>query len=94
MPFPLPVEMPSAVSLDLLAESALVIAMNRVEHEPMICVDYPFWRERVRYWNIADLDSLSPEMALPMVESEVEQLVASLLEGHALGVARDVLVEF
>jgi hypothetical protein len=60
----------------------------------MIRDQFPRWEDRVRYWNIHDIDVESPHFALPLIEAEVEKLIGQLLAGHALGAGRDVMVEF
>jgi len=94
IPLPTGTVSPRGVEVEDLSESSLVVAMDRVEHEPMIREEFPLWIDRVRYWEIKDWDCVPPEIALPMVESEVEQLMRSLLDGHALGCDRDILAEF
>lgn len=85
---------PQRVELEDLAEASLVVAMHATEHRPMIQSRFPEWLDRVRYWNVPDIDEISADVALPVIESEVDRLVRSLHSGHALGVCRDVLVEF
>lgn len=86
--------MPRQVDIETLAGSSLVVAMNRSEHVPMIQDRFPLWKNRIRCWEIPDLDVLCPDLALPRIEAEVELLIRSLLDGHALGRMEDVLVEF
>jgi len=85
---------PTRLSVTDLTEANLVVAMLESEHRPMIRDQFPRWEDRVRYWNIHDIDVESPHFALPLIEAEVENLIGQLLAGHALGAGRDVMVEF
>lgn len=94
IPFSIAGKKPTRVELNDLTEASLVVALYESEHRPMFQSQFPEWLERVRYWNIPDIDEAPSEVALPMIESEVDRLVRSLHSGHALGVLEDVLVEF
>ena len=85
---------PTRLSATDLTEASLVIAMLESEHRPLIRGQFPRWEDRVRYWNIHDIDSDSPHFALPLIEAEVEKLIGQLLAGHALGAGQDVMIEF
>lgn len=85
---------PAKLSLDSLASAALVIALYRREHRPMMEETFPAWAERVRYWDVPDIDETPSEQALPQIEAGVDAIVTALASGHALGTSKDVLVEF
>ena len=85
---------PAKVTAEDLAESSLVIAMREAEHAPMVAKQFPKWTNRIRYWDICDIDETTPETALPQIESEVDKLVRNLRLGHAYGRNCDVLIEF
>lgn len=77
-----------------LIEASLVIAMLEEEHRPMMQEQFPRWADRIRYWNIHDIDKESPNLVLPLIEAEVEKLIHQLLSGHARKAASNLAVEF
>ena len=64
-----------AASADL-EQAAVIVALKRAEHLPMLQERFPGWVETVEYWHIDD----APEV-LPLIEGEVMSLVARLLGG-------------
>lgn len=64
-------------SLDLLAAD-LTVAMNEVEHRPLMAARFPEWTERVRYWKIYDLDVADPDSGLAAIENAVLALLDEL----------------
>ena len=94
VPLSLTRPLPGKVMLNDLAEASLVIALLEDEHRPMMQEQFPGWIDRIRYWNVHDIDVKSPRHALPLIEAEVEALIQSLQGGHALGARQDVMVEF
>ena len=85
---------PLRVVADDLAEASLVVALYETEHRPMVARRFPMWTDRIRYWNVPDIDEVPPYAALPMIEREVDALVQHLSRGHALGARQGVTVEF
>lgn len=77
-----------------LAEASLVVALYEKEHRPMMEARFPRWSDRIRYWQVPDIDEVTPPEALAAVEIEVANLVRQLRSGHALGARMDVRVEF
>jgi len=77
-----------------LVDASLVIAMLEEEHRPMMQEQFPRWADRIRYWNIHDIDKESPNLVLPLIEAEVEKLIQQLLSGHARKATRNLAVEF
>lgn len=94
VPLDLTGPLPVKVSGEDLADASLVIALKQEEHHPMMLEAFPLRANRIRYWNVSDIDESPPAIALPRIEAEVERLVLHLSRGHALGVSRDVVVEF
>lgn len=85
---------PGRVEESDLAEASLVVALYEREHRPMMEERFPRWSERIRYWNVPDIDEAAPAAALALVECEVEGLIRQLRSGHALGAREGVKVEF
>ena len=70
-PLRLPMDL---VSADLQA-ATLTVAMNEVEHRPLMAVRFPEWEERVRYWRIYDVDVVDADAGLAAIESAVMALL-------------------
>src|SRR5262245_30595815 len=68
--------MPAQVTGDDLDGAALIVALKRAEHLPLLQERFPAWAEKVEFWHIDD----APEV-LGVIEQEVMGLVARLLGG-------------
>lgn len=55
-----------------------IIAVDEDEHTPMIEDQYARWVERVEYWSVQDVEYIPPSEALPVLQQQVEALVAEL----------------
>lgn len=53
-----------------------VIALDDLEHLPMMEAQFPEWKDRVEYWRVHDLDKWPPETALEKIEALVRELIA------------------
>ena len=62
-----------------LQEACLSIAINRVEHQPMMERLFPAWAERITYWDIADLNITIADKALSAIEKKVSDLAISFV---------------
>ena len=72
------VRMPIQLSKHDLESADLVIALNQVEHMPLMKHRFADWVDKIIYWNIADLDVMEPEEALSQIEKNVTTLVKQL----------------
>ena len=57
-----------------LQKASLIVAINRVEHQPMMERYFPAWAERITYWDIADLNITKADDALSAIEKKVDDL--------------------
>ncbi len=73
-----PVRPPRDLEEEDLASAALVVAVNEVEHRPLMQVRFPHWRDRVRYWRVHDLDVTDANSGLAAIELAVQELLAEL----------------
>lgn len=73
-PLRLPMDLRSS---DLMA-AELTIAMNEMEHRPLMAARFPEWTERVRYWKIYDLDVADADSGLASIENAVLALLDEL----------------
>jgi protein-tyrosine phosphatase len=69
---------PVALSVEALQEADLVIALKREEHHPMMMQRFPDWADRIRYWEVHDLDVWVPNQTLPAIVIQVGLLIAEL----------------
>lgn len=79
---PDPSRFPRQLTEKDLQGASLVIALNRTEHQPMMESQFPAWADRVKYWEIADLNITSADDALSTIENKVEELIANLTTSH------------
>lgn len=70
--------LPTALTLADLKRADLVVALKREEHHAMMQHQFPEWVERIRYWDVHDLDVWSPAQTLPAIETRVQSLIAEL----------------
>jgi protein-tyrosine phosphatase len=64
-----------------LLDSDLIVAVKEAEHRAMMRAQFPDWEDRVEYWHVDDLDCAGPEEAIPLLETQVGELVDRLGAG-------------
>jgi len=79
----IPLERPAASPRRLgeqdLRQARIVVALDRVEHEPMLRAAFPaFDLSRLVFWNVKDIPLMSPDVALPIIVREIDALIARL----------------
>lgn len=67
---------PAQVTAEDFENAALVIALKRDEHLPLIQERFPSWAEKVEFWQVDD----APE-AVAVIDQEVMGLIARLAGG-------------
>ncbi len=67
---------PGPLAADDLETAGRIVAVNQVEHLPLLQARFPAWAEQVEYWEIDE----SPA-ALARIEHEVMDLTARLIRG-------------
>lgn len=75
-----PVRAPLALQEEDLAAADCIVALNEVEHRPMVEAAYPGWAGKVRYWSVHDVDVTAADAALAAIEEMVMQLLRELSE--------------
>lgn len=75
---PAPLRSPRDVQASDIAEAALTIAVKEAEHRSIVESRFPELLGRVEFWNVHDLDGAPPEVALPLLERHVHELLARL----------------
>ncbi len=58
----------------------MIIALDELEHRPLIVERFPNWLESVEYWLIHDIDKTSTEEALGKLEIHLLQLIDKLVQ--------------
>ncbi len=70
--------LPAQVTEADLQAATLVIALDRTEHQRYVEERLPGWRERIHYWEVADLHLLTATDALARIETQVLALLDQL----------------
>ncbi|MCX7596827.1 MAG: low molecular weight phosphatase family protein [Fischerella sp.] len=58
----------------------MVIALDELEHRPLILERFPEWLDQVEYWLIHDIDKTSASEALGKLEKHLLQLIEKLTQ--------------
>jgi protein-tyrosine phosphatase len=72
------VRMPIQLSKRDLEAADLVIALNQVEHMPLMKHRFANWVDKIVYWHIPDLNVMGSEEALSQIEKNVTALIKQL----------------
>ena len=59
-------------------EADLLIAIDKFEHRPLLDRYYHDWVDKVAYWDVSDVEELSPMDAIPRIERCVQSLIAGI----------------
>ena len=77
-----PLRFPIQLEEKDLLEAGQIIAINYVEHQPMMKKQFPVWANKITYWEIADLNITKANEALSAIETKVEELATNLVKHH------------
>ena len=58
--------------------AAVTIALKEAEHRPVVVERFPSLLERVEFWHVHDLEDAPPSEAIPLIEANVNALIARL----------------
>ncbi|BAY15037.1 protein-tyrosine-phosphatase (plasmid) [Nostoc sp. HK-01] len=72
--FPLP------VSEQDFESATRVIALDELEHRPLMNERFPHWAETIEYWLVHDIDKTSATVALEQIEKHILQLIEQLTQ--------------
>ena len=72
------VRFPRQVQESDLSSSALIIALDRKEHQPMVAQRIPAWADKIEYWDVEDVGFVPADQALGQIELQVAKLVERL----------------
>ncbi len=57
-----------------------VIALDELEHRPLMNERFPHWADAIEYWLVHDIDKTSATDALGQIEKHILQLVEQLAQ--------------
>lgn len=58
-----------------------IIALDDLEHRPLMVERFPDWAEAIEYWSVCDVDKTPAAVALVDIEQRVERLISLLDSG-------------
>jgi protein-tyrosine phosphatase len=65
------------LTLEDLEDADRIIAMDEMEHRPMVVSSFPEWADKFEYWQFADLGRRSPPtLILPAIAARVTELIS------------------
>jgi protein-tyrosine phosphatase len=71
---------PQSVSEQDFQAASKVIALDEIEHRPLMHERFPQWVDLIEYWLIHDIDKITPMEALAHIETNILQLIAQLTQ--------------
>jgi protein-tyrosine phosphatase len=72
-----------------LESADLIVALMDSEHRPLIRERFSGWEDRVKYWQVGDIDVTEPDRSLSTIESEIASLIEKMKNADALAVKRE-----
>ena len=57
-----------------------VIALDELEHRPLMNERFPQWVDAIEYWLVHDIDKTSATVALGQIENNLLQLIEQLAQ--------------
>jgi protein-tyrosine phosphatase len=73
--------LPRQCALIDLQTADRIVALDEAEHRPLMLERFPHWEKRAEYWQVKDVELVSPAIALSKIEDLVELLVSQLPKG-------------
>jgi len=59
-----------------------IVALDETEHRPLMLERFPRWAAHAEYWNIGDVEIVSPSVALAALDVQIEALLERLRALH------------
>ena len=66
---------PQQCCMDDLRTASHIVALNEIEHRPLMIERFPDWEGRTEYWKVSDIEVVAPSVALSQIDSQVAELV-------------------
>lgn len=73
--------LPLAAGFQDFEAAHLIIAVKELEHRPLIAEKFPTFVQRVRFWDVHDVDCAEATDAMPVLEDRVLRLLDRLAGG-------------
>jgi protein-tyrosine phosphatase len=77
--------LPRQCSIIDLETASHIVALNEVEHRPLMLERFPRWEDRAEYWTVSDIDVVPPQVALTAIDGRIDELVARLATAYWTG---------
>lgn len=71
---------PLAASGQDFQSATRVIALDELEHRPLMNERFPHWADAIEYWLVHDIDKTSAIVALGQIEKHILQLIEQLAQ--------------
>ena len=55
-----------------------IVALYEPEHRPLLRERFSGWEQRVEYWQVADIEIVSPKIALGVIDRQTDALLGRL----------------
>ena len=75
------VRFPEQLREDDLKLADMIIALNEPEHRRLLEERFPWWTDRVEYWQIKDVGLAPADMAMAQIEEQTKLLISHLSQG-------------
>jgi protein-tyrosine phosphatase len=79
---------PARLGMADLETANLIIAINEVEHRPLMSQQFEKWAEQTLYWDVPDLNLMTADEAFSQIEKHVTALIQQLLNHQAASGSR------
>ena len=66
---------PQQCTITDLEAADRIVALNEIEHRPLLLERFPGWEQRVEYWHVGDVGVALPAAALNSIENEIQLLL-------------------
>ncbi len=70
--------LPQQCALIDLQTADHVVSLDETEHRPLLLERFPHWENRAEYWQVRDVEFVSPAIALGEIEQRVNVLLSRL----------------
>ena len=68
--------------------AALTVALKEAEHRPLVVRRFPELLHRVEFWHVHDVEDAPPSEAIPLIETNVRELIGRLQRDLSGGAPR------
>ena len=70
--------LPQQCALSDLRAADHVVALDETEHRPLLLERFPLWENRAEYWQVRDVEFVSPPIALGEIAERIDILLRRL----------------